>query len=348
MTTFELTPEQEALFRTVLLYISNERKSTLIQLLDSERAKSITDVVEEFGEHYPSVDSSYLEKNGILSIFNKALSPLELATEEQVPGRRSKDVKAFRLTEAGEEVKSYAGFALERMVREFDQSIYPILSVMNSTADRRRPSEAVGLLSMLDQSPISVADLVAEYPKPEYYSKNMSDHLAPLSGFKDAKGNPIPLIEIKGPTLEEGMKGYQWIKGSTMPTTKKPTERWRNLVYTLYSDPARAWTEAELARECGYDRIQNLNRALLRLESKGNLMSDYSRELRTVNITSHGRRLIYSLFEPIRGAIAGDEVSSDVIDRNKPSPDSVTRVLGHYVGIKNIEIGIEPAIPRAG
>ena len=40
---FQLTDEQEQFFKTVLMYISNERKSAVIQVLDSEEAKTMNE-----------------------------------------------------------------------------------------------------------------------------------------------------------------------------------------------------------------------------------------------------------------------------------------------------------------
>jgi len=346
MTTFELTPEQEAFFKVVLMYISNERKSTLIQLLDTDSAKTVTDLVEDFRERYPSADSNYLLKHQIPGVFDKVLSPLELATLEHVPGRiREEEVQAFRLTKVGQEVKLYAGFALEMMARDFDQSIYPVLGTMNSTAERRRPSEAVKLLYIVNEGLVTVEDLIRDESLTG--EKQIYDILSKLSGFESGTGNSIPLVEINGPILDDGNKGYHWIKGSSMPTTTRPTERWRKLVELLSSNPDRVWTKKELARKCGYkiaeeDRVEVLGQSLSRLEDKYNIWSGSSHEFRTVHITPHGRRLIYPLFDSIRGAIAGDEISLGIVGRNQPTPESVVSVLGHYIGIKNQERGKSP------
>ena len=44
---FKLTDEQEQFFKTVLMYISNERKSTLIQVLNGDRAAAVSDIIKE-------------------------------------------------------------------------------------------------------------------------------------------------------------------------------------------------------------------------------------------------------------------------------------------------------------
>lgn len=338
---FNLTDEQEQFFKTVLMYISNERKSALIQLLDSKKAKTIAQISREFMD-CPDADPHYLSKQHVLSIFNRALSPLELAVEETVVGESGREAKAFRLTEKGGEVKKYAGFALEFMARFFDQSIYPVLSTSNSSEERVRPYEAVNLLHLLQEGPISIRDLIRNYPSPEYYHTHIDDILGSLANFKDGDGNLIPLVEIRAPNLEEGIKGYQWVRQSSMPTTKSPREKWKRLVYVLSSDTERVWTVAELMKECGYGSYTDLSPRLERLESIGNIQSGFPRELTIVYLTDHGRRFVYSLLEPIRGAIARDEVSNGIIDRNQPTPNDVVRVLGLYVGIKDRERAGEP------
>jgi len=339
--TFTLTPEQEQLFKTVLMYMNNERKSALMQLLDGEKAKTIVQISREFME-YPNADSGYLPKQLVLSILNKALSPLELAVEETVVGERGRGAKAFRLTEKGEQVKRYAGFALEQMARLFDQSVYTILGTTNTKYNKVRPQQAVRLLYVANEGPVSVQDLIDDISLTDRF--NIYDILNNLSSFKDGLGNAIPLIEVRDPKIGDGYKGYRWVRGSSMPTTTRPTKRWTKLVNTLSSDPDRVWTQEELAQECGYDPIGVLSRSLHYLESKGNIRSGSSHELRMVYITDHGRLLIHSLFEPIKGDIAGDEVSKGIIDRNQPISKNLIRILGLYVGIKNLERGYQPAV----
>lgn len=334
---FNLTDEQEQFFKTVLMYINNERKSALIQLLDSKEAKTIAQVSRDFMD-YPNADPHYLPKQNVLSIFKKALSPLELAVEETVVGDSGREAKAFRLTEKGEQVKRYAGFALERMAREFDQSIYPILGTMNSTYGRVRPEQAVALLYLVNQAPLSLQKLAENTSLTD--RSNIDDILKDLSSFKDAQGNPMPLIRINSPKLEEGVKGYQWVKGSPTPTTTSLREKWKKLVQVLSSDPERVWTVTKLMKECRYGSYTDLSPRLERLESIGNVQSGFSRELTIAYLTDHGKRFIYSLFEPIKGAIAGDEVSKGIIDRNHPTPNNVVRVLGLYVRIKDRERAI--------
>ena len=145
---FKLTDEQEQFFKTVLMYISNERKSALIQVLDSGTAMSVSDSLDKLSERFPNMRQQYITRTHINGIFDDALSPLELVVLEFVPSRQAwrEDAKAFKLTKKGEEVKRYAGFALEQMARMFDQSIYPILGAMNSAYDRVRPQQAVRIL----------------------------------------------------------------------------------------------------------------------------------------------------------------------------------------------------------
>lgn len=341
---FTLTPEQEQLFKTVLMYISNERKSAVIQVLDSGCASSVSGSLDEITKRFSGLEEGAIIRSHIPEIFDRALSPLELATLEYVPSRQDwrGNTKAFRLTEKGEQVKRYAGFALEMMARLFDQSIYPILGMMNSAYDRVRPQQAVALLYFVNEGPVSIQDLIDDPSLTD--RSNIYDILNNFSSFKDGQDNPIPLIEIRDPRLGEGIKGYQWIKGSpAFRTTGSTTERMKRLVGTLSSDTDKVWTIEALALKCGYDNEHVLANAMQRLESKGNVKSGYSNELRTVHITDHGRRLIYSLFEPIRGSIAGDQVSNGLIDRNQLTPNNIVRVLGLYVGIKNQERGYHPA-----
>ena len=351
MASFKLTEEQELeeqneFFKVVLQYVSNERKSTFIQLLDSDISRSLTDLVEEFERIYPDANSSYLSKKNMLSISNKVLSPLNLnlATEEYVPGRvGDEQVKAWRLTEKGKRVKRYASFILERMAKEFDQSIYPVLRTMNSTSDKVRPYEAVRLLYTVNEGPVSVEDLIVN-TSPAYRC-SLGDILSDLSNFKDSKGKPIPLVEIKVPTFERGRKGYQWVKGAPeYSITSSTTPRISKLLTALSSDPERIWSRQELDDECGDDGGTGLMDTLWRLESAGYIRSGYSREFKTANITSHGRRILYSLFDVIRGDIAGDEVSKGIIDRNQATPASTVKVLRHYVKIKNFEMGRSPSV----
>src|SRR3989338_1276426 len=342
---FVLTDEQEQLFREVLMYISNERKSALIQVLDSDSALSVSDSLDKLSERFPTV-GRYITKNHIPTIFYTALSPLELAALEFVASRqaRREDAKAFKLTEKGKKVKRYAAFALEGMAREFDQSIYPILGTMNSTYDNVRPQQAVRLLYLVNECPVRVQELIDD---PSLTNRaSIYDILIRFTSFKDGQGNAMPLVEIRDPKSGEGMKGYHWARGSLMPTTTRATERYNRLITTLSSNPDRVWTLHELARECGYAISQKgqtryLSSNLDRLESKGNAVSGYSHELRTVHITDHGRRFI-SLLEPIRGDIVGDEVSKGIIDGNQPTPQNLVRALGLYVNIKNQERGYQP------
>lgn len=333
---FGLTEDQEQFFKTVLMYISNERKSALIQVLDSKEAKTVIQISREL---------YHVSKQNVGSIFNRVLSPLELAVEETVLGERGKDAKAFRLTEKGEQVKRYAGFALEIMAREFNQSIYPILGTMNSPpGDKVRPQQAVALLYLINQAPISLKELIEHPSLTARY--NVTSMLNDLSSFKDTNGNPIPLIRITSPELYGGIKGYRWVKDSVIPTIGKSTKRWKKLVKTLELSPGRMWTEYELAIECGYDGIVDLNSSLSFLESKGNLKSGFSTELAQACITTDGRRMLYSLFEPIRGAIAGNPASIGVIDQNQPTPANVAKVLGCYVAIKNLERSGQPVLSQ--
>jgi len=167
-----------------------------------------------------------------------------------------------------------------------------------------------------------------------------------LTIFKDSKGNPIPLIEITEPNLPKNQKGFYWVEGSPAHRiTGKTTEEMKNLLETLYSNPERVWTAKELGAETGYSKVDTLLSALQRLQSNGNVKSGYQKELRKAQITVHGRLMIYTLFETIKEDIADDVISSRRIDRNQPTPDSLVRVLGLYVGIKNQERSISTSTP---
>lgn len=343
---FELTDEQEQFFKIVLMCISNERKSALIQLLDSGSAISVSDSLDRISERFPNMGQGDMTKTQIQGIFD-VLSPLELAVLEFVPSRQAwrGNTKAFRLTVKGEEVKRYAGFALERMAREFDQSIYPVLGMINSTYDEVRPQQAVRLLYAVNEGPVSVKDLMNNSTLA--VESGIYDILNKFTSFKDGQGNAIPLVEIWDSKIAGGIKGYRWVSGSLIPANRRATERSKRLIAALSSDSDRVWTLHELANECSYTiyeegRTHPLNQILNRLVDKGNMTSGYYNELRTVHITNHGRRLIYSLFEPIRGSIAGDQVSNGIIDRNQPTPSDVVRVLGLYAGIKDREKSGEP------
>ena len=339
---FNLTAEQEQFFRTVLMTINNERKSALMQLLSGEDPKTISQVIREF-KGYPNADPRYLPKQNVLSIVN-TLSPLELVLEKSVIGESGKSAKAFILTEKGVEASKYAGFALERMAREFDQSIYPLLSTSNSSTVRLRAIESVNLIYLLEQGSITIGSLIRRYHGLEHYASHINEILNSLVTFKDGNGNPIPLIEVRTQNLEEGIKGYQWVRESQMPTTKSPRYKWKKLVQVLSSDPERIWTLTELMKECGYNYYANLHPRLERLEAIGNVQSGFSTDLAQVYLTPHGVRFISSLLDPIRGAIAGDPVSIGIIERNQPNPADVARVLGYYVAIKNRERAGEPVL----
>jgi hypothetical protein len=330
--------EQDELFKTVLMYINNERKSTLIQLLDSGGARSVADLVEEFREEYPDADPRGITDPLVHSILRDSLSPLKLATKEETFGNNGSFVKGIRLTEEGEQVKRYAGFALEQFAREFNQSIYPILGMMNSTSDRTRPYETTSLLyTILEKGPISITELIST-DVTFYYNTRVRPILNNLLNFQDVEGNPIPLVDISNYGLGNGgKKAYQWVKNSNLPSTKHPTQRWSNLISGLSSDPERVWTTEGLAEEFDYDNKQTLSPILRRLVSKGNLVVAHLQDLQKVSISFYGGTLIYGVFEPIRGDIAGDQSSSQQIDNIQLSPHSVATVLNSYVNIKDEE-----------
>ncbi len=348
--TFKLTEGQEQFFRTVLMYISNERKSALIQFLDSRSAKSATEIIHEFenefGGNLSNLGPERLSRGNINGIFDEALFPLELAVLDQVPSEKYGRVRGFRLTKKGEEAKKYAGYALKVMASFFDQSIYPILGTMNSTAEKVRPYEAVRLLYLLEEGPTNLERLVAE-TSPSY-RPDLLKILDDLLYYKTADGEPIPLVDIKKQKLVHGHRGYQWVEGSKMPMV---AERSRKLVEVLSSTPHKVWTMHELAPECGYTfnrygLATSLNTDLRDLESKGNVTSGTGYQLRSVQTTFYGKLLTSSLFDVIRGAIAGDPVSIGIIERNQPSPAEVVRVLGYYAAMKDRERTGEPVLQQ--
>ena len=339
---FELTGEQEQFFRTVLLSINHERKSAMIYIMGSGNPRTARELAQKFADDCSA--PSLLTPKNIRGIFDNSLSPLELAVSEDVQTFAGRgEARGFKLTEKGEEVKPYAGFALEFMANILEQSIYPILGGSQSNYDKTRPGEVVNFLYSLADKPMIMRDVVISGDT-AYKESHLTGVIQKLFYLKDAKSRPIPLVKLEGPSTGAEPNYYQLKEGAMMPASTKETKRWKALVNTFFSNPERIFSRRELEEMCGYDGRLVLNNRLSTLEEKGVITGYAPNEIRIISLTEHGRRFLHSLIDPIRGAIAGDPVSIGIIGRNQPNPADVARVLGYYADIRTLQMAGQPVI----